>query len=120
TTALKLSVAGNFGAINSTLTGTETLSSTAGGAILTVGARSSGDTTPTKIVVDDSYSSVAGANPKLLLRSSGNGIGESAGSQDYNVATANAHNFYVNAVPILSVSAAAVSANVPVNLQTYK
>jgi hypothetical protein len=104
---------------NETKTGTESMTSALGGALLTVGARTAGDTNPTRITVDDSYSTVAGANPKIMLRSNGNGIGESASSQDYDVATGSVHNFFVNAVPMFTVSASSVAAAIPLILKTY-
>lgn len=68
------------------------LTSAAGGTQLTVGTKTTGSTTPTQIAFDNSYSTAAGANPKIQLFA-GYGLGISAGSFDYMAAGA-LHTFY--------------------------
>lgn len=81
----------------------------AGGTRLTVGNGASGASgSPTTLVFDQTFSSAAGANPKLSLKT-GYGIGVSANSFDYMSPTGGAHNLYVNGVAVGKFNAAGLT-----------
>lgn len=106
------------GAINGTPIGSTTAASVSGttltgantsGTVLRLGTTISGGTpvsNPVSINMGGTYSSTAGANPKLLLYDPGFGIGISSDSIDYinpSNSTGFGHSFYVDGSSVVTI-----------------
>jgi len=93
-----------------TVAGLLTLSTTSGNVLYLGSTSQSSTATPLNIFMGGTYSSTAGANPKLRLYSLGSGVeyglGVSANEFDFMVPSGATYSFFVNGVAIAGLSSA--------------